>query len=260
MPELPEVETFKKYIEGTSLHQKITGIDCEDHRLLKKDLESFEEALVGQSFTETKRIGKYLFLKTTGDKVLVMHFGMTGKPVYYSDPGTRPKYAHIVYRFASGYYLGFLNRRKFGWNDLAANIEDYQQHVGLSTDARDLSFEDFQRSLQNRKTYIKPVLMDQSVAAGIGNWMADEILYQSKIHPMKKTVHLTKEQLKTIFDRMKEVIETAVAKEAVYEDFPSHYFIHIRREGAQCHYTSSKIEKLTVGGRSTYYSPKWQEL
>ncbi|MEM8940301.1 MAG: DNA-formamidopyrimidine glycosylase family protein [Bacteroidota bacterium] len=259
MPELPEVEGYKKYIDSTSLQQKITGIDCADNRLLKKELGLFESALVGQSFIETRRIGKYLFLQTTGDKVLIMHFGMTGKPEYYYDPNLRPKYAHIVYEFANGYHLGFLNRRKFGWNDLTESVEDYQQKVGLSTDARDLSFEDFQKSFDKRKTSIKPVLMNQSVAAGIGNWMADEILYQSEIHPEKKTNQLSEGQIKTIFDRMKAIIETAIEKEAVYRNFPPHYFIHIRRTGAQCHHTSSKIKKLTVGGRSTYYSPEWQK-
>ncbi len=258
MPELPEVETFRKYIDRTSLDQKIVSIECADQRLLKKDIETFEEALVGESFTATQRIGKYLFMKTTGDHILVMHFGMTGKPEYYHDPETRPKYAHIVYHFASGYHFGFLNRRKFGWNDLTTSIVDYQKTVGLSIDARDLPLEDFLTALSKRKTYIKAVIMDQSVTAGIGNWMADEILYQSKIHPERKTNQLSEGELKTIYDNMKAVIELAIEKEAVYRFFPKNYFIHIRKEGAICHHTGAEIQKLTVGGRSTYYSPKWQ--
>ena len=148
MPELPEVETFKKYIDASSLDQKIIGIDCADHRLLKKEQEQFESNLVGHRFTETYRIGKYLFLKTTGSKILVMHFGMTGRPAYYYGAEARPKYAHIVYRFSNGYNLGFQNRRKFGWNDLTDNIEEYQKQIGLSTDARELTFEAF----KNRTT------------------------------------------------------------------------------------------------------------
>lgn len=259
MPELPEVETFRKYIDGTSLDQKIIGVDCADHRLLKKELEVFEKALIGQSFIESHRIGKYLFLRTTSSKTLVMHFGMTGRPAYYYGSDARPKYAHIVYQFANGYNLGFQNRRKFGWNDLTDSIESYQQQVGLSTDARSLTFDAFKAAFQKRKTYIKPVLMDQSVTAGIGNWMADEIFYQAKIHPQKKVAQLTETELRLVFDIMKDVIETAIREEAVYQNFPKHYFIHIRKEGAQCHHTSSKIEKLTVGGRSTYYSPGWQK-
>ena len=101
--------------------------------------------------------------------------------------------------------------------------------------------------------------MDQSIAAGIGNWMADEILYQSKLHPARRVNDLSKEEIRTIFDRMKGVIELAIGKEAVYSLFPKDYFIHIRKNGAKCHHTGSEIEKLTVGGRSSYYSPDWQK-
>ena len=260
MPELPEVETFKKYIEGTSLHQKIVGIDCADNRLLKQDIDLFESSLIGQSFTETKRTGKYLFLRTSGNKTVVMHFGMTGRPAYYYGPEARPKYAHIVYQFSNGYNLGFQNRRKFGWNDLTDSVDGYEKKVGLNTDARIMTYEAFKAAIQKRKTFVKPVLMDQSVTAGIGNWMADEIFYQAQIHPQKKIPQLSEKELKLIFDIMKGVIETAIKEEAVYDNFPKNYFIHIRKEGAQCHHTSSLIEKLTVGGRSTYYSPEWQKL
>ena len=111
MPELPEVETYKKYTDSTCLDQKIVNIDCADERLLKKELSDFKDALVDQSFTETQRIGKYLFLKTTGKYILVMHFGMTGRPDYYYGEEARPRFAHIVYSFNNGYHFGFSNKR-----------------------------------------------------------------------------------------------------------------------------------------------------
>ncbi len=259
MPELPEVETFKRYIDKTSLYQRITHIDCADHRLLKQDQLFFEEALVGQEFTETFRVGKYLFLKTSGQHSLVMHFGMTGKPEYFADMEARPRFAHIVYHFASGYHLGFLNRRKFGWNDLTVDIEAYLQQVGLRKDARDITLEEFIDAIRKRKTYIKAVIMHQSIAAGIGNWIADEMLYQARIHPEKKVGELSDDQLKALYDSLRLTLETAIEKEATYRLFPEHFFIHIRKEGAHCHHTGCPIEKLTVGGRSTYYSPEWQE-
>ncbi len=174
MPELPEVATYKTYFDSTSLHQKITDIDCADERLLKKDFDEMREALIGQRFVSTERIGKYLFAKTSGEKVLVLHFGMTGNLQYYKGAESRPRFAHIVYSFDNGFHLGFLNKRKFGWNDLADSVESYQQKVGLSTDASKLTLEEFKASLSNRRTYIKPVIMDQSVAAGMGNWLTDE--------------------------------------------------------------------------------------
>lgn len=258
MPELPEVETFKRYIDRTALHQKITKIDCADTRLLKQPQELFEEALIGQKFTRTLRVGKYLFLETSGRQSLVMHFGMTGKPEYFADMEARPRFAHIVYHFASGYHLGFLNRRKFGWNDLTDDVETYREKVGLGPDARDISFESFLAAIRRRKTYIKAVIMQQSIAAGIGNWIADEMLYQSQIHPESKVGELSDDQLKALHEALINTLETAIDKEAAYHLFPEHFFLHIRKEGAICHHTGAPIEKLTVGGRSTYFSPEWQ--
>lgn len=258
MPELPEVENYKRYFEGTSLDQKIVGFDCADDRLLKQPKDRFKNELVGKTFISTKRIGKYFFIETSGESTLVMHFGMTGKLTYYKDAEDRPKFAHIVFEFENGFYLGFENKRKFGWMDLAKSVDSYQEDKKLSDDARELSWNDFNNALKNRKTYIKPVLLDQKVAAGIGNWMADEILYQAKIHPESKLEALQEKHLKYIYNAMKKVIETAIEKEAVYTDFPEDFLMHNRRENGKCFHTGNDIIKTKVGGRATYISPNWQ--
>ncbi|MCC4212566.1 Fpg/Nei family DNA glycosylase [Leeuwenhoekiella parthenopeia] len=260
MPELPEVHGYKVYIDSTSLHKKITALDCRDKRLLKKPVSDFEKALLGESLTETVRIGKYLFLKTTGPKILLMHFGMTGRPNYYKDPDDRPKFGHIVLTFENGFHFAFENKRKFGWWELVDDIEDYRTSHNLSKDARELSLKEFKETLATRKTDIKKVLLDQSVSAGVGNWMADEILYQAQMHPKQKVEGLTETQIKTIYDAMQHVIETAIEHDAHYADFPEDFLIHNRKEGATCHHTGAEIEKIKVGGRSTYFSPKWQKL
>ncbi|SDB65787.1 formamidopyrimidine-DNA glycosylase [Flavobacteriaceae bacterium MAR_2010_188] len=260
MPELPEVYGYQQYIEKTSLNKKITAFDCRDKRLLKKSTAEFEEHLIGQKFTGSKRIGKYLFLKTNGDKNLLMHFGMTGRPTYYKEEDDRPKYGHVVFTFENGFHLAFENKRKFGRLDLLDSIEEYQKKHKLSDDARELKLKDFIATVQKRKTDIKKVLMDQSVAAGIGNWMADDILYQARIHPEKKASDLSEKEIKTIFEKMQYVIETAIKFEAHYKDFPEEFLIHNREKGAKCFHTAGKIEKIKVGGRSTYFSPQWQKL
>lgn len=260
MPELPEVHGYQKYIEKTSFHQKIISLNCSDERLLKKPLQKFEETLLGNEITSTKRIGKYLFLILSNNKILLMHFGMTGKPTYYFGEETRPKFAHIVMGFENGYYLAFENKRKFGRWDLIESVESYQKKHKLSKDARDLTFDEFYISIKNRKVAIKKILMDQSVCAGIGNWMADDILYQARIHPEQKNDTLIKDKLKGVFEKMQYVIEIAIELEAHYIDFPEHFLIHRRKKGADCYYSEGKIDKIVVGGRATYYSPKWQEI
>ena len=260
MPELPEVEGYKVYIDSTALHKKITTFECRDNRLLKTSKSNFEKYLIHEELTSTKRIGKYLFLKTSGKKILVMHFGMTGRPNYYKEKDDRPKYGHIVLTFENGFHFAFECKRKFGWWDLIDSIEAYKKDKKLSDDARDLSWDDFRTSIHNRKTFIKAVLMDQSVAAGIGNWMADDILYQSKIHPEVKAQDLSEKNIETIFNVMKKVIEVAIENDAHYDDFPKDFLIHFRKEGAKCFHTGAEIQKIKVGGRSTYFSPEWQKM
>jgi formamidopyrimidine-DNA glycosylase len=259
MPELPEVENYKRYFDGTSLDQKIVGFSCADDRLLKQAKNDFINQLIDKKFTSSKRIGKYFFVETEGESTLVMHFGMTGKLTYFKDIEDRPKFAHIIFEFENGFHLGFENKRKFGWMDLADSVESYQKEKKLSEDARDLSWGDFYAALKSRKTFIKPVLLDQSVAAGIGNWMADEILYHAKIHPESKLEALQEDHLKTVFESMKKVIEVAIEKEAVYTDFPEDFLMHNRNEGGKCYHTGDEIIKTKVGGRATYISPTWQE-
>ncbi|WP_163514264.1 Fpg/Nei family DNA glycosylase [Gelidibacter japonicus] len=260
MPELPEVEGYKVYIDNTSLHKRITAFECRDVRLLKASLADFEKHLINQELTETQRIGKYLFIKTSGQKILVIHFGMTGRPNYYKEKEDRPKFGHIVLTFENGFHFAFENKRKFGWWDLTDSIADYKVARNLSDDARDLTLEDFKASLRKRKTFIKAVVMDQSVAAGVGNWMADDILYQSKIHPEQKVQDLSEKDIETIFKAMRHVIEVAIENDAHHPDFPEEFLIHNRKEGATCFHTGTEIQKIKVGGRSTYFSPGWQIL
>lgn len=260
MPELPEVHGYKTYIDSTALHQRIVAMHCRDSRLLKQSKSDFETYLIDQEFKATHRIGKYLFIETTGQKVLVIHFGMTGRPHYYKSEDNRPKFGHIQLSFENGFYFAFENKRKFGWWDLTASIVDFKAEHRLSDDARDLSWNDFKASLSSRKTDIKKVIMDQSVAAGVGNWMADEILYQSKIHPTKRVDKMTSEEIERVFEAMKNVIEVAIENEAHYEHFPEYFLMHFRKEGATCFHTGANIEKIKVGGRTTYFSPEWQNI
>lgn len=260
MPELPEVHGYKVYIDSTCLHKKITSFDCRDTKLLKQSKKDFENHLIGATLTGTRRIGKYLFVKTSGEKTLVMHFGMTGRPNYYKDKDDRPKFGHIVLTFDNGFHFAFENKRKFGWFNLIDSIEDYKAEHDLSDDARDLKLEDFKASLSTRKTHIKKILLDQSVAAGVGNWMADEILYQAKMHPKKKVEDMTDDDISAVFEAMKKVIETAIEHDAHYSDFPKDFLMHFRKEGATCHHTGVEIQKIKLGGRATYFSPEWQGL
>ena len=269
MPELPEVETLRRYLEQTSLHQKITGFTAEDaKRQLLLPPDEFLEAITGRQMVSTTRIGKHLLVTLDNGKVISLHFGMTGELHYYRIPEDAPRFERATFYFDSGFKLAFVDSRKFGRIGLWENEEAYIKAKALGPDALDISFEALQKGLQKRKSPIKPVLLDQKLLAGIGNWLVDEILYQAGLHPETIAAELTPVQLQNLVNAIQEVLKTAIEKEAVYRELPPAYLIHAREWDTSphpeenthkhCYRCRTEIIKTTVGGRATYFCPVCQ--
>ncbi len=259
MPELPEVENYKKYLDGTILNQKITEVEVEKPKITKGGPELFAESLVGERFDHSRRIGKVLFLVASNGKVVSMHFGLTGKVAYFKDEEDRPKYSRVVFHFDSGFKLAYVSMRMFGWLSLADSVDEYKAASKLGDDALEISYEDFHNNISKKKTYIKSVLLDQQITSGIGNWVADEILYQSQIHPETKTSSLVDDDFRNIYEKMRHILSTAIKYEANFDDFPNDFLVPRREEGAKCVHTGDTIVRIEIGGRGTYFSPKWQQ-
>ncbi|GAB2765351.1 formamidopyrimidine-DNA glycosylase [Rhabdobacter roseus] len=271
MPELPEVEGYRQYLEATSLHQPIDDLDVEDTKLLTTDPMLLLEALRGASFTGTRRVGKNLFVYTDRPGVIVrMHFGMTGDLAYYHQSLDRPRHARIVFRFRGGYHLGFICPRKFERIGIVHDIETFLREKKIGKDALELTAADLEIVLASRKTPIKSALLDQQVAAGVGNWIADELLFHARIHPLKPAHQLTTAEIEALQVAIQEVLLTAIAKEARYADFPASYLIHARawdtspyedtQQHLNCPRCGTLINNIRVGGRATYFCPNCQRL
>lgn len=261
MPELPEVENFRKYVAGTALEQKIQRVEIADAKVVKYAQSEFVNALEGQQFVETDRVGKYLFLKTDGDLDLMMHFGMTGSPHYYRDAEDAPRHGRVVFHFDNGFHLAFNCPRKFGRLTLTEGVGAYCKAKKIGPDAAKISWQDFEGRLQGRKTTIKAALMNQSLLAGVGNWIVDELLYQAAMHPEERVNELATADLRLVFDKMKFVIDTALRLEAHFPDFPEDFMIHSRwTDSGRPDAPRIALEKTTVGGRSTYFDPVRQKL
>lgn len=258
MPELPEVEGFRKYFEGTALNQKIVEVEIDDPKLVKIPSSDFVESLEGVSFESTDRIGKFLFAPLSSGKIIIFHFGLTGKFHYFRDEET-PRFTRVLFHFENGFKLAFINMRKFGWVDLINDdVAQYQSKRGLGPDAQKISFEEFFEKFRKKKSLLKPKLLDQKIMAGVGNWIADEILYQSQLHPESLIENLTDEDLKVMFEKMQHILDVAVTNEADFDRFPEYFFIHNRKDDGTCYHTGVPIEKIEVGGRGSYYSPSYQ--
>src|SRR6478752_3419822 len=140
MPELPEVETYRRYLEETSLHQKITDFSAADpKRQLTLPCDELRQELKGRQMVQTSRIGKHLLVELDNGKVLSLHFGMTGDLHYYRLAEDAPRFERATFFFDSGFKLAFVDSRKFGriglWESEAAYIKEKK----LGPDALEIS-------------------------------------------------------------------------------------------------------------------------
>ncbi|MGB3775617.1 MAG: DNA-formamidopyrimidine glycosylase family protein [Leeuwenhoekiella sp.] len=257
MPELPEVTYFKKYVDSTALHQEITAVQVNDSKIAQASLKDFEDALLNQKLEESHRHGKYIFLTLSNGKTLVFHFGMTGSFEYLKHDEL-PKYSYFVLIFNDNSRLCFTCPRKFGKIYLSDSFEDFKKQHKLGIDAIDLDLKTFQSLLSNKRGSIKGALLDQHVIAGIGNMYADEILFQTKIHPEKAVNELSEDSIKKIFDNIHPVLNDVIKSQSNDEPLPKEYLTPHRKSGANCPNENGKIEKIKVSGRSTYFCAQCQ--
>ncbi|MGB3850704.1 MAG: DNA-formamidopyrimidine glycosylase family protein [Tunicatimonas sp.] len=261
MPELPEVATYQKFFEQTALHRRVTSVAVLEPRVVLLSPELLTERLVGQTFERTQRIGKQLFVALSGDAWLTLHFGMTGSLRYYRDSEDTPRFAKVVWGLDDGFFVAFCCPRILGRVGVVDDLEAFRRKKKLGEDAQRISQEEFSQRLAGRKGLIKPLLLNQSLVAGLGNWIVDEVLYQAKVHPMTPANMLSEKDVTTIYEKIQHVLATAIRHEARYEDFPRDFLVTYRWLERDGHPLQQKnIERIVVGGRSTYYCPEEQVL
>ncbi len=186
MPELPDVELFKRYLDRTSLRQTIQRVQVNDARILGDlPVERFAAALAGNRLEASRRHGKHLLVRLARSGWLTLHFGMTGGLSYFENLADDPPYDRIRLDFEGGRHLAYTNRRMLGRVGLADDADRFIEAEELGPDALDPAFDEaaFAAALAGRRRDVKSVLMDQALLAGIGNIYADEILFQARLHP-----------------------------------------------------------------------------
>lgn len=256
MPELPSVEIFKKYFDRTSLHQLINNANVVSPEILvETNTTQMKKALEGHEFTESIRYGKYLFGKLNNGLFLIMHFGMTGYLHY--DMQNSSKYPRLILKFSDGNFLAFDDARKFGKLGLTHDPDEFIAMRRLGPDALEVNFEDFQGIFRGRKGMMKPLLLNQNILAGIGNLYADEILYQSRVHPMTPANQLDDQEWEHLFWNMKKVLQKAIECQDKLDSLPESYLLPHRHKGEKCP-NGGEMEIIKVGGRTTFLCPSRQ--
>lgn len=258
MPELPDVEIFRKTIDKKAVHHVIEDFVIDIESIFKSPVKQLED-FKGHRASSSRRIGKYCFLKSGNAGWLVFHFGMTGYVEYFEKEEDKPEYAAFTLVLKGKGKLSYITKRKLGKVEICKTPDNYARDNNLGIDALECNKAEFLKLLGRKKGNVKSALMDQSLISGIGNIYSDEILFQAKIHPKASLKDIPEKKRELIYNKMKEVLKKAIEKDAVPDRFPENYLLGSREEGKACPVCKSKISKISVSGRSTYYCPSCQK-
>jgi formamidopyrimidine-DNA glycosylase len=260
MPELPELETFKRYLDSTSLQQRIAGVEVRDAYVLKGgSARELARRLKGRRFESSRRHGKHLFVRANGDLWLRLHFGMTGSLVYFKHEENAPRHTRVLFVFVNAHCLAFEDQRKFGEVGLIEDVNQYLKKRRLGRDALDVDLSEFKNILRKHRGAVKAILLNQKSIAGIGNLYADEILFRARMHPATEAANLSDKDLSELFRAMRYVLEKAIASKTDFNRLPKSWLLPHRGKGGKCPRCGRKLKSATIGGRTAWFCPHCQK-
>ena len=268
MPELPEVESARQVIERSALGRPIAEVDdadayvCRPHRPGE-----IAEALRGRSLTEAHRRGKSMWVDTgDGGPVLGIHLGMSGRILvsgpddevvdaggdYQGRGGSGPVRDPVWYRFtltfADGGTLRLLDKRRLGRVRLDPDLD------ALGPDAAEISRDAFRERVGRGTAPLKARLLDQSVIAGVGNLLADEVLWQARLDPRRPAGELDDDQL----DELRRTLRASTRRAIRLGGVHTGEVIGHRQAGRHCPRCGATMARGTVGGRTTWWCTEEQ--
>ena len=297
MPELPEVETIKRGLEGFIKGAKITRVSV----LCEKSFIGPVEAVEGQKIKEIRRRGKALLIDLSNGITMMIHLRMTGQLIYRGEntdtmdliesghlkmndtfAGGHPtdsfftelpnKQTRVIFELEKG-KLFFNDQRKFGFVKLIETdeVENDKFIKSLAKEPWEMEFEEFKANLMRHKSQpIKATILDQKVIAGVGNIYADESLFFAGVHPKRETGTLTDKEISKLLEGVRETMQasinsggstmaTYVKADGTKGDYLKLFAKVFRREGEPCERCGTEIIKIRVAGRGTHLCPKCQK-
>jgi formamidopyrimidine-DNA glycosylase len=266
MPELPEVETWRRLAESRALGKRILHVRCQDDRKVfdRNAPRTVSRALKGRTLSGTDRRGKHMWLTFDEPGHLYLHFGMTGS--LWALGAAEPAPSHIKWEctFEDGSRLLYRNLRRIGKVRWLPDATAVPPVCKLGPDPlRDPAFTVgfLTRQLATRKATLKGCLLDQSIFAGVGNWIADEVLYQTRLSPYRRGSDLSAAEIRQVHRHLQRILTKAVEVGADSSRFPRTWLFH-HRWGKQAEFTArgEPIRFDQVAGRTTAWVPSRQDL
>ena len=272
MPELPEVETARQLIADQALRRRIVAVDDADTFVCRPHSPGeLRDALTGRSLTAASRRGKTMWCETSGTgrsavpgPDLGIHLGMGGRIVVTSaghateggGPARRdaqprkPEWNRFTLQFADGGTLVLFDKRRLGRIRLNPDVG------ALGPDAAEVSAADFRALVSKGDIAVKARLLDQSKIAGIGNLLADEVLWKAKVSPAARTASLRRADADRLYRNLESALDSAIARGGVHTGD----VIAARHPGGSCPRCGAEMKHGTVGGRSTWWCSREQAL
>ena len=260
MPELPDVEHFRATFRRRAAGKTVASVVGDPTIVRNATVEALEQVLPGHRFDDPDRHGKWLICWTDGP-ALLFHFGMTWDLVWSGDEPERHRHDRLVLEFREGGELRYRNMRKLGGVWLAHDRGEVERTLGrLGPDALAVRRKEFQERLGKRRGGVKAALMDQGFVAGVGNIMADEILWQARLHPRRTVASLSGEERDRLYVDMRRVLRDAV-RGYDYVERKRSWLSHARGvTGAACPRCGTPLARIVVAGRTTYFCPHCQRM
>ena len=263
MPELPEVEAARRRTQRVLAGRRLVAVTAQEDPVVfaGQSGRQVAAALRGRRVETVQRKGKHLWLELDRRPWLALHFGMTGG-LLLDRGGERPRFWKLELVTDHGRRVVYADARRFGRIRLQQDPPRQPPISELGFDPlHDLpSARELERLLARRTAPLKAVLLDQSVFAGVGNWVADEVLYQSALSPRRSAAGLQLGEVRRLRRALRAVIERAVAVNADSDRFPRSWLFHYRwgRDAAARTWRRERIVHETIGGRTTAWVPTRQ--
>lgn len=270
MPELPEVETLKRYLEKSLIGKTIIKLKQNRINLRYKLEKELESRVQSAKIVNLMRRAKYFILNLDNDYSLIIHLGMSGRFTLQPYNYQSQKHDHLIFYLDNLEQLVFNDARRFGMVYLfqTANLLEQKifKNLGPEPLSNKYNADYLQSSLSNKKTPIKNALMDNNIIVGIGNIYASESLFLAKIHPQRFSRSLSYEEISRLVIASKTILEKAILaggttlRDFVNGDSSPGYFkqelLVYGRDGKPCYNCGTAIVKIKQAGRATFYCPE----
>jgi len=258
MPELPEVEAAARYLDAHITGRTLRSLEWL-HASLTRTAPASIQTLVGRRVVAVRRVAKWQEIAFDTGEVLVVHFRMTGAWAVTASAAP-PPYARAHFVFSGRTHLWLVDPRVLGRLDMRA-AGDALPHTRTGPDALDpaLTAATLRPRLASRRAPIKPVLLDQSVIAGVGNIYAAEALWHARIHPATPARQLTSARVTRLIAGIRWTMELALAEQGRHQyGTATERLVVYDREGEPCPRCDAPIGRITQAQRSTYYCRRCQ--